>query len=162
MFSRTRQSVSESTRLWRKRVGVEPKLSTPNSRRMMTLQLPPSLNWSQFGARCGYSWPLSADQIQSKCRAFYPFFDVRFIPKFGTHVRLACPVILFKTTCRSWTAIVLRTSTNRDNQQENLALDPPLTMFCTNIMRDWCQCIRMRALLSNGQPTTRRAFSRRF
>jgi len=34
--------------MWRKRVGVEPKLSTPNSRRTMTLQLPPSSNWSQL------------------------------------------------------------------------------------------------------------------
>jgi hypothetical protein len=33
---------------WRKRVGVEPKHSTPKSRRMMTLRLPPSSNWSQL------------------------------------------------------------------------------------------------------------------
>ena len=38
----------ESSSIWRKRVGVEPKYSTPNSRRMMTLQLPPSSNWSQL------------------------------------------------------------------------------------------------------------------
>jgi hypothetical protein len=36
------------SQIWRKRVGVEPKHSTPNSRRMMTLQLPPSSNWSQL------------------------------------------------------------------------------------------------------------------
>jgi len=35
-------------RIWRKRVGVEPKHSTPKSRRMMTLRLPPSSNWSQL------------------------------------------------------------------------------------------------------------------
>jgi len=30
------------------RVGVEPQHSTPNSRQMMTLQLPPRSNWSQL------------------------------------------------------------------------------------------------------------------
>jgi len=34
--------------LWRKRVGIELKRLTPKSRRMMTLQLPPSSNWSQL------------------------------------------------------------------------------------------------------------------
>jgi hypothetical protein len=38
------------TGLWRKRVGGEPKHSTPNSRRMMTLQVPPGSNWSQNGS----------------------------------------------------------------------------------------------------------------
>jgi hypothetical protein len=32
-------------------VGVEPKLPTSNSRRIKTLLLPPSSNWSQFGVR---------------------------------------------------------------------------------------------------------------
>ncbi len=32
-------------------MGVEPKLSIPNSRRMMTLRLPPSPNWSQLESR---------------------------------------------------------------------------------------------------------------
>jgi hypothetical protein len=39
---------TESTRLWRKRVGVEPKLPTSNSRRFKTLPFPPSSNWSQL------------------------------------------------------------------------------------------------------------------
>jgi hypothetical protein len=36
--------------IWRKRVGVEPKLWTLKSRQMMTLQLPLSSNWSQLEA----------------------------------------------------------------------------------------------------------------
>jgi hypothetical protein len=41
-------NIRHTSQIWRKRVGVELKPSTPNSRRMMTLQLPPSSNWSQL------------------------------------------------------------------------------------------------------------------
>jgi hypothetical protein len=48
LWARTPTRAIESSSSWRKRVGVEPKLSTPNSRRMMTLWLPPNSNWSQL------------------------------------------------------------------------------------------------------------------
>jgi hypothetical protein len=42
---------------WRRRVGVEPKHRTRKSRRLMTLRLPPSPNWSQLEpTRKGMSW----------------------------------------------------------------------------------------------------------
>src|SRR5882762_4887382 len=50
-FADRRQAMKPRTfarQMWRKRVGVELKHSTPNSRRMMMLQLPPGSNWSQL------------------------------------------------------------------------------------------------------------------
>jgi hypothetical protein len=56
-FAERRQAIKPLTfarQMWRKRVGVEPKHSTPNSRRMMTLWLPPSSNWSQLESDRGH------------------------------------------------------------------------------------------------------------
>jgi hypothetical protein len=50
--------------IWRKRVGVEPKLQTPNSRRMMTLQLPPNSNWSQSESNSRAAAPLPPSEVQ--------------------------------------------------------------------------------------------------
>jgi len=51
-------------RAWRKRVGVEPKVPTSNSRRFKTLPFPPSSNWSQFPA------VLSVISIERVLRAY--------------------------------------------------------------------------------------------
>ena len=49
-------------------VGIEPKNSAPDSRRMMMLQLPPCSNWSQIGVR----FPSIRDR-----RTILLFFDTK-------------------------------------------------------------------------------------
>ena len=59
-WASTPTKVVESSSSWRKRVGVEPKISTPKSRRMMVLRLPLSSNWSQLESGPDNSLPYAS------------------------------------------------------------------------------------------------------
>src|SRR5882762_10311721 len=102
MCSRSAAKCFRRNKIWRKRVGVELKLETPNSRRMMTLQLPPGSNWSQLESErftflrnsasstedcfLAFSWACFSDcGIADLCRRLAAQVSPAFEPGFDSH-----------------------------------------------------------------------------